>query len=83
MEKGRWRANEFLSDSSFFVFAYHSMFLLFVMKFALKIAVPQTEAGMFLLYFACPVVTIAVGLGLYYLLRRFAPRLTALLTGGR
>lgn len=83
VEKGRWRANEFLSDSSFFVFAYHSMFLLFVMKFALKIAVPQTEAGMFLLYFACPVVTIAVGLGLYYLLRRFAPRLTALLTGGR
>lgn len=83
VEKGRWRTNGFLADSTFFIFAYHSLFLLFVMKVALKIAVPQTEVGMFLLYFACPTVTILVGLGLYYLLRRFAPRLTAILTGGR
>lgn len=83
LEKGSWRVNAFLSESSFFVYAYHAMPLAFVFKLVFKLIQPQSGGTLWLLYILCPAFTILIGLGLYYMLKRYVPQFTAIITGGR
>lgn len=83
IKKGKWKVNPFLSDSSFFIYAYHGMPLALVFKFFFKLLHPHTDGLMLLLYVASPTLVILFGLYLYYLLKKYLPGLTALITGGR
>ena len=81
--KGTWRVNKFLSESSFFIYAYHGMFLTLVIKAVCSALHPQGDAMLLLVYFLSPVIIILAGLGAYYVLKKYLPRTTAFITGGR
>lgn len=83
LKKGKWHVNYFLSDSSFFIYAYHAMPLIFVIKFFLKSVQSYTDGMILVLYVLCPLVTILVGLAFYYLLKKYLPTFTSIITGSR
>lgn len=83
LEQGCWRVNRFLSEGSFFIYAAHAMPLAFVIKACFKLIQPQSEGSLLFLYLFCPAITISVCLAAYYLLNRYLPRFTAIITGGR
>jgi surface polysaccharide O-acyltransferase-like enzyme len=81
---GKVRVNRFLTSSSFFVFAIHDPFLLSKLRRALYMILnPQSDWLITLLYFLIVLVVVFIALGLYYILRRFLPEFTAIITGGR
>lgn len=79
---GRRKINSFLSDSSFFIFAYHAAPLAFIVKIIFATP-PQSEWVLMFLFLLCPAITILLGLGIYAFLKKLFPRLTAIITGGR
>lgn len=79
----KWHVNTFLSESSFFIYAYHAMPLVYVIKFLFKLMQPHTDDAMLMVYVFSPVFTIFIGLTLYYLLKKFLPVTTSIITGGR
>lgn len=81
--KRQWNANAFLADSSFFVYAYHALPLVLVIKLSFKMFHPQSSMEMLGIYFVSTAFVIAAGLIAYYLLKRYLPRFTAIITGGR
>lgn len=84
LESDKIHVNETLANSSFFVFALHSLILneigktLFVM-----LGCNDSPLVLLFLYIAIPTVTIIICVALYKLLNRFMPTICALLTGGR
>lgn len=84
------KPNKFLVSSCFFVYALHvapydisrSSLLGDMYQFVLSvfIGVPHVEL---LQYLLPPVITIAICLGLFWLLQRFTPKVCGLLTGNR
>lgn len=83
IRKGKWRVNAFLSDSSFFIYAYHGMPLALLIKSAFIIVRPHTGGMMLVLYVLCPFIVIVGGLFFYFILKKYLPGTTALITGGR
>ena len=81
--KGTWRANKFLSESSFFIYAYHGLFLGWTVKVLCIVLHPQGDAMLLLVYFLSPAIIILAGLGAYYVLKKYLPLTTAFITGGR
>lgn len=72
---------EILSDSSFFIYAYHGLFILFFAKLLLKY-IPINELSILIVYFIQPLIIILIGILLYKVVRRNKV-LDTLLTGGR
>lgn len=83
LEKGKIKVNKFLAESSFFIFALHIIFIGDIGKVLVKLCFIDSYIYMAALYFLVPTVDICICLGAYWLLRRYTPRLCALLTGGR
>ena len=83
IEKGKWNTNEFLSSSSFWIYAYHAMPLAFMIKLLFKLVTPKTDIVILFIYLFAPLVTILVGLAIYWGLKAYFPRFTAIITGGR
>lgn len=83
IQKGKWKVNTFLSESSFFIYAYHATLLGLIVKFSVKVILPTTNAEMIIIYFIAPIITILLGLGIYYILKRYLPTFTSIITGGR
>lgn len=81
--KNRLPVSAFLAGSSFFVYAYHGMIIALVIKCWMKLLSPISEWMMLVSYFLIPILIVAIGVGIYALLRRYFPSLTALVTGGR
>jgi fucose 4-O-acetylase-like acetyltransferase len=76
--------NLFLASSSFFLFAIHDPFLLSKIRKVLYIIFnPQSDLVITALYFLLVAVVVFIALGLYYVLKRFMPKFTAIITGGR
>lgn len=82
---GVFHMRPFLAKSSFFIFAAHGVLILddFAKYFMLHITTSRND-----LYYCCdllfrPLIAILICLGLYYILNRFVPRFTSLLTGAR
>lgn len=78
---GKWRMNQFLSESSFFIFAYHLMALKIIgtivnVSFSKDIMCTT-------LYIAESGFIVVAGLVIYYSFKKVMPRFTALITGGR
>lgn len=72
-----------LSSASFFLYAAHILWLEPLRDYLLKVLAPTSDTAVILFYFAfiafhCTIVTV-----LYFLMRRFLPKSTAVLTGGR
>lgn len=81
--KGKWKMSSFLSESSFFIYVSHFAILERIIKVLYRSLHPHTDGMLLLIYFVCPVITVCIGLSAYYLLRRYLPKTTALLTGNR
>jgi len=84
LHTGRTRVLPFLAGSSFFIFAAHEVLILQqIATLAVQLLVPQTPLGACLAFFVIPVFTVAICLGLLFVLQRLLPRFTGLLTGSR
>lgn len=82
--KGARIENPTVNSCSFFLYAFHSMPLLFISHLLLKIVQPQGSLSALLVYFASPAITIAAGILLYSFVKRYVPHNVAkLFTGGR
>lgn len=72
----------FLSNSSFFVFAAHNVFLLlYIMQHINRILPATSQIALLFKYFAAPCITILILLGCYFIMCQLTPRLLAFLTG--
>ena len=74
---------EVFYSSSFFIYAFHGIPILFAMRILEKGGLLSSPARAIGAYFIVPVLIIAVSIILYSLLRKLMPRLTGLITGGR
>ncbi len=83
LAKDSWHTNSFLANGSFFIFAFHRLPLVFVIKFLFKVLRPQSEGLLLFLYLACPAIIIVFGLIGYSVLKQVRPRFTAAVSGGR
>lgn len=83
IDKGKVKVSKFLSDSSFFIFASHGLFIGLFMK-ALFIALhPQSPYLLIFIYFFIPITTILICMYTYKGLNKFYPNIAKILTGGR
>lgn len=83
LKKGTFRVNQFLSDSSFFIYAYHGMVLIFLIKILVKILKPQSDGMALAIYVISPLIVITGGLLIYSVIKKYFPRITRIITGGR
>lgn len=85
LEKEKITVNMTLANSSFFVFALHTLIMReFIHKPIFTILhLPDSPYVMSVTYFTIPFITIAVCVLMYLALRRYVPTLCNLLTGGR
>lgn len=73
-----------LTNSCFFLYAYFQLPLLLTQKIMVPKLAFLGEYGMFLSFFLCGFIVLFIGIGCYYLLKRFAPKLLYnILCGGR
>jgi hypothetical protein len=78
------KANKFLSASSFFIFAIHApLLLILVRKLTFTFFKPLTDMALTIMYFINGIMIILIALVLYYVLRRYFPKFTNIITGGR
>ena len=75
--------NDCLIKSSFFIYAYHALPLLFLLKCSIKLLQPISDIEALLIYILSPFITISCGLLILQLLKTKLPRFTALITGYR
>lgn len=75
----------FLSAASFFVFAVYNPWLLSIgcKKILFMIFQPENDLALTSLYFIIVLFVVIIALIFYYLLKRFLPRFTTVITGGR
>ncbi len=83
IDKGKIRVNKFLSDSSFFIFAMHGLFMGEFMKVLFIILHPQSPYMLLFIYFLVPAITILICIGIYGGLKKYCPQVAKILTGGR
>lgn len=83
VESGKVKPNKFLAESTFFLYAIHAIFISNLGDVIVKLWFVDSPVYMCLLYFTVPISDITISLALYWLLRRYAPRVCAILTGGR
>lgn len=82
LQKGKLKCSVLLASSSFFIYAYHGMFIALFVKFWVK-SIQPTELTMILGYLIIPFIITGLGIGIYILMLKFFPKLTSLITGGR
>lgn len=81
-ERITFAPNQFLINSSFFIYGYHGMTVALIMKLYAKL-VPWYEGTIILGYFVCWAITILLGLFLYYSMMKLFPKFGIWITGGR
>lgn len=77
------KTNEFLYDSNFFIYAYHTMPLVLFLKLIIRFLNPTSDIHITLVYFIVPIMTILFGLMVFAVIRRIFPRFTRFITGSR
>jgi fucose 4-O-acetylase-like acetyltransferase len=77
------KTNTFLSASGFFIFATHSWLLRPVKRILVDIFKPESDLLLTFCYFMTPLFVVGISLIFYYLLKRFCPAFTKIITGGR
>ena len=74
--------NRLLEQSSFLVYAYHALPLLFLAKLSVYCFQPDASWELLLLFFLLPIVVSLIGIGIYALMDRYLPGLLRWI-GGR
>lgn len=74
---------EFLVGSSFFIYAFHGLFSNFTAKMLVRLIPPTTDLAAFTIYTLKFLILMGISVGAYLGIRRVAPRVLALLCGGR
>jgi Uncharacterized protein conserved in bacteria len=82
-ERKRIKSISFLSAASFYVFAMHEPLMKTLRKITFLIVKPESDISLTSLYFLNVITIIALALCSYWLLRKFLPKFTAVITGGR
>lgn len=80
IDKGAWSV---LSNSSFFLYAFHQIPLTVCIKLLTKLIGVGSLPAVMTTYFISPLLTICVGVVLYSILAKRCPRLSAWLNGSR
>ena len=70
-------------DSEFFIYAFHAIPILVTMRVLDKIGLLNNENQVILSFFIVPVVIISISILLYYFLKKFFPKFTSIIVGGR
>ncbi len=83
VENEKWKENKFLTAGSFFLYLHHAILLPLYKNILFAIIPPTSDLRMTVLYFLWAILTIIIGLGLYYILKRLIPKTTSFLMGGR
>lgn len=84
IKERKWRMNLFLVEASFFIYAYHQVFLGMLTKHTLPFFIKNhMEFGMVLSYIICPMITIGMGLVLLVAMKNYMPLITGILIGHR
>jgi hypothetical protein len=83
LNAGKVRINKFLVTSSFFVFAFHEPCLIVIRKLTFVFLNPDNDLLLTAFYFINVLTVAFIALILYYLLKRFLPKFTQIITGGR
>lgn len=84
LDAGKTRVIPFLAGSSFFIFASHEVLILQnISTPVIKALLPDGITWDLIAFFAVPALTVAICIGLLFLMQRILPRTTAILTGGR
>lgn len=85
VEYRKTKTNQILTNSSFFIYACHTLFMNDAAKFAFKtLQVPDNNPFIMLtFYLSVPIITIGICFSLYAVLLCISPHLCRLLTGGR
>lgn len=79
----KWKEIKFLTTGSFFLYLHHAILLPIYKNVLFAVIPPTSDLRMIVLYFLLAIITIAIGLGLYYITKRFLPKTTRFLMGGR
>lgn len=72
-----------LSETVFFIYAAHEIYILGWTKGLLLRIFGDTLTGHWICYLAAPVLTLTIGLALYYILKKIMPKSLAFACGGR
>ncbi len=83
IENEKWKENKFLTAGSFFLYLHHAILLPLYKNILFAIIPPTSDLRMTVLYFLWAILTIIIGLGLYYIIKRLLPKTTSFLLGGR
>ncbi len=83
IQKDRITVHQLLSNSSFFIYATHGTIMLPIMQFALGKILPFNQLGLIIRYLLAPIATIVLLILCFFLLSKWMPKTTAVLTGGR
>lgn len=75
------RISQFLTKSTFFIFALHGLFIGKYLKLLIAIINPASLCSILFIYFFVPITSIFSCSLLYYLFNRYLPFITQLLTG--
>ena len=81
---GKVKCRPILSNSSFFIYASHTVVILDLSNFILWRLLPfENEFVLTLKVFLRPALAVGICLGLFFLMRRFMPKTLSMLTGNR
>lgn len=84
IEQGKVKVNMTLANSSFFVFALHTLIMDDIGKVLFTVFhLPDNTYSMLFMYFVVPTITILLCVTIYIFLKRFSPKVCKILTGGR
>ena len=84
LRSGKTKVNDTLANCSFFVFALHTLIMNDFGKLLFTVLhLPDNTFAMLFLYIVVPTLTIFLCVILYVVLKRYAPSVCSLLTGGR
>ena len=84
IENNRWKESQYLVSSVFFVFAVHRLFSAALMTISCYIIKSiGNEVFLYLYYLLMVLLTIIASLGVYQTSKRYLPRITNILNGGR
>lgn len=78
------KVNKFLAKSSFFIYCLHGLLILRFSNYIVNKIIPfNTTILEIIKYFMVPILTVCICLCIYYLLKRYFPKLLNILTGDR
>ena len=82
VEHNKLKENPFLSEMSFFLFLFHALPIIIVSN-RLKSLLPQTDLGYLINYFLSVFIVVLLAIITYKIMKKYFPRFTSILMGGR